>query len=428
MKKINDICQWISIIGFLMVISSIPYGWSAYQRIACIVMLTGYILYLIFNQQWKVWKWTPSKWVYVVMIALWAMIPLRQLFDTTPPTAYYWSQLSCHHWFLFVGVVGLLGATDKIRLWHVALTMLATSLFMLAHCGYMYFGTTEFEGIEPLMRMKLLREAHINSHMVMDLYVNIALILGFAVYRSMPCIWHKILLALAMSLSWLVIWTSDGRIGVFSSLIVISVGVTYLLYVRNKYIGVSIAAILALLSVTAMLQRPRMTHDEVAADPRFVVWDYSVRMAKEKPICGYGLSSLSEQYVENAYTDSAMYAGYVEKIILPIDVFAVQGKTMMTHHPHNAFLMYWLAVGIIGVILLCMLFVTGAMIPVGDNRLFLWLFLLALFLQATTEPIGPHFHPQFIAMMLFAWELCGRHIDRASTCVVQQTYGDGHKE
>ena len=77
---------------------------------------------------------------------------------------------------------------------------------------------------------------------------------------------------------------------------------------------------------------------------------------------------------------------------------------MMTHHPHNAFLMYWLSVGIIGVVLLLALFVLAARLPVGDNRLFLWMFLLALFLQCMTEPIGLHLHPQFIALMLFAWE------------------------
>lgn len=413
MKRLNEIIQWISIIGFLMVISSIPYGWTGYQRISCIVMLTGYFLSLITMKQWKVWRWTSSKWLYVAMIALWAMIPLRQLFDPTPPTAYYWHQLHCHHWFLFVGLVGLAGATDKVRLWHVALAMLATSLFMLAHCGYLYFGTTEFDYCPPMMRLKFLREAHINSHMVIDLYVNTALIFGFAIFRSLPRWWHRALLALAMVLSWGLIWTSDGRIGMLTSLIIVSVGITYLLYKSNKYAGIATAVVLVLLSVIAMLQRPRMEHNELSTDPRFVVWNYSVRMAKEKPICGYGLSSLSEQYVENAYVDSAMYAGFVEKIILPIPEFATQGKTMHTHHPHNAFLMYWLAIGIIGVLLLCALFVTGAMIPVGENRIFLWLFLLALFLQCLTEPIGPHLHPQFIALMLFAWELCAPRANHA---------------
>ena len=55
--------------------------------------------------------------------------------------------------------------------------------------------------------------------------------------------------------------------------------------------------------------------------------------------------------MEEAYTDSAMYAGYIEPIIYGVYDFAEQGKTMHTHHPHNAFLMYWLAVGIIGALL-----------------------------------------------------------------------------
>ena len=405
MKRINEIVQWISVIGFMMVISSIPYGWSAYQRISCIIMLTGYILYLIFNRQWKVWRWTNTKWLYVVMIALWCMLPLRQLFDPTPPTLYYWQQLHTHHWFLFVGIVGLLGATEKVRMWQVTTALLATSLFMLAHCGYMYFGTSEFGDVAPLARMTSLRNTHINSHMVMNLYVNTALIFGFATYRQLSRWWQKGLLLLSMGLSWGVIWISDGRIGMFTSLVIVSAGLTCLLYRRNRYAGIGCALFLVILSLAAMMHRPRMSQADLSAEPRLVVWDYSYRMAKEKPLFGYGPSTLSEKYVEEAYTDSAMYHGWVEPIIYGTPVFAIQGKTMQTHHPHNAFLMYWLEVGIVGVLLLCALFVCGALLPVGKDRFFLWLFLLALFLQAMTEPIGLHFHPQFIALMLFVWEL-----------------------
>ena len=250
--------------------------------------------------------------------------------------------------------------------------------------------------------------------MVIVLYVNTALIFGFAMLRSLTRWWQKVLLILAMILSWCVeVLLPAGRIGMFTSLIIISVGTTYYLYRFNKVAGVVCAALLVAASVLVMMRRPKMTYYDFAAEPRMVVWDYSVRMAKEKPICGYGLSTLSEKYVEEAYADSAMCAGYIEPIIYGFEDFSVQGKTMNTHHPHNAFLMYWLAVGIIGVLLLCALFVTGAMLPMGENRLFLWLFLLALFLQSLTEPIGPHLHPQFIAMMLFAWELCSRPVTRA---------------
>jgi ABC-type multidrug transport system permease subunit len=108
--------------------------------------------------------------------------------------------------------------------------------------------------------------------------------------------------------------------------------------------------------------------------------------------------------VEQAYEDAVMYEGFIQPIIEQDEEFVAQGRTFETHHPHNAFLTYWLAVGIGGVLLLIALFLIAAMLPVGRNRIFLWLFLLALFLQCMTEPIGGHLLPQFIALMLFVWE------------------------
>ena len=98
-----------------------------------------------------------------------------------------------------------------------------------------------------------------------------------------------------------------------------------------------------------------------------------------------------------------MVQGFIEPIIYATPDFSEQGKTMNTHHPHNAFLMYWLAVGIIGALLLAALFVAAACMPVGRDRIYYWLMLLAIFLQCLTEPIGAHLLPQFIAVMLFVW-------------------------
>ena len=119
---------------------------------------------------------------------------------------------------------------------------------------------------------------------------------------------------------------------------------------------------------------------------------------------GYGVSTLSEKYVEEAYQDSVMVHGFIEPIINSSPDFRKQGKTMYTHHPHNAFLLYWLAVGIGGALLLLALLGFATTLPAGEDRIFLWLFLLALFLQCMTEPVGGHLLPEFIALMLFVWE------------------------
>ena len=416
MKRFNDIVQWLTIIGFLMVISAIPFGWSAYQRIGCYILGIGYLVYVFSSCFWKSWRWDPNKWIYVIMLALWAILPIRQLFDDMPPTPYYLHNLHIQEWFLYMGIGGIIGFPDKLRLWHVSATMILTSLFVIAYCLFLFCFTGEYSDTTPLFRFNYLRLMHVNTHMVVNLYFNMALILGFCTMRCWRQWWQKSLWIIAMVVIFASVLLSDGRIGMLTSLIIVIASVIY--YIANKNIrwAVAIGICMALIAGIVGVITPSIRKIDLDSEPRVVAWDFSVRMAEEKPICGYGLSTLSEEYVQRAYQDSAMYFGFVEKAIHPVPAFTMQGMTMDTHHPHNAFLMYWLAYGIVGVLLLLALFVLAAMLPVEKkSRFFLYLFLLALFLQALTEPIGYHFRPQFIAMMLFVWEKTNPSLSQSRT-------------
>ena len=92
---------------------------------------------------------------------------------------------------------------------------------------------------------------------------------------------------------------------------------------------------------------------------------------------------------------------------------------MITHHPHNAFLEYWLENGVFGFFGLIALFVSAACMSFGTKRIYIWTFLLALCIQCMFEPIGDHLQPQFIALMLF----CLQHEVAVSTLAVR-TDGD----
>ena len=145
----------------------------------------------------------------------------------------------------------------------------------------------------------------------------------------------------------------------------------------------------------------RLTIDKIENDPRMVIWDYSIRRIAAHPWLGYGLSSHSVEYVEDAYTDQEMYEGFIVRTIDRHPEFVAQGHTMITHHPHNAFLEYWLENGIFGLLLFISLFVSAACMSFGEKRIYIWTFLLALGIQCLFEPIGDHLQPQFIALMLF---------------------------
>lgn len=413
MKQIKTIVEWIPAVSLLMIISAIPYGWSLYHFIACWLLGISYGVYILVHQQWRSVHWDKTKWMYVVMLALWAMYPIRQLFDTTPPTDFFWSQVHMNEWFLYVGGAGIIGYSDKIRLKHVAYVMLATSVVMLVHCGYLFFGTEQFDYLvdTPLVRFDELRRYHIHSHMVMNLYLNGALIMGFYMLRQDKEWWKRVLIGIGILCALVLIWLSIGRVGKITSILIIAIGMLYILFRINRWAAIGSAVVCVAVGIVFMTQIPAMREKSIQGDPREAVWDYSWRMVKEKPVFGYGLSTLSEVYVERAYQDSVMVQGFIEPIIYTYPEFAKQGKTMNTHHPHNAFLMYWLAVGIGGVLLLMALLGTAACIPLGKDKFYLWLLLLAIFIQCMTEPIGLHLLPQFIAIMLFVWD---QHARRTS--------------
>lgn len=400
----REIVAWLPVLGLLMVLSALPFGWSGYQRIGLFVLGIGYVADYICNKRWQQITWDRGKWIYVVMLMTVAMFFIREWFDPTELTDYAYSQFHLHDWFLYIGVAGLFGFSDKLQLRHVTYVMLATSVVMvLVSMGY-YFFTDECFNVPAFYRFNTLRALHVNSHMVVNLYINTAIILGFSIYRSELSRWRKGLLIAVMLFLWSMIMFSDGRIGQATSLLIMIGCGMYALPRKHWYIGLVPGALFAIAAGLLIAHNPRVSIARATKDPRFAIYDYSWRMIEKKPIEGYGLSTLSIQYPEEAYQDSVMYNGFIVPVISN-PKFAVLGKTMMTHHAHNAFLHYWLAFGIAGPLLLLALFGTAACLPIDKRyRFYLWLFLLAVFIQCLTEPVGQHIKPQFISIMLLVWQ------------------------
>ena len=400
----REIVAWLPVIGFLMVLSAIPFGWSDYQRIGLYVLGAGYFSDYIVNRRWTSLHWERGKSIYVVMLAFVAAFFIREWFDPTPLTSYAKGQFYLHEWYLYGGIAGLLGFSNKLQLKHVAYVMLATSVVMALTCADLYFLTDEHCYLSALHRFNTIRRNHINSHMVMNLYINTAIIFGFSILRSEPNKWRKAVLLVAIFCSWALIMLSDGRVGQATSLLIMVACGIYALPRRKWYIGLAVGALFAIGAGIALANNPRISYADISSDPRFAIYDYSWRMIEKKPVTGYGFSTLSIQYVEEAYQDSVMYNGFIRRL-QSVPEFAQLGKTMKTHHAHNAFLHYWLALGIIGPVLLLALFGTAACLPIDRKyRFYLWLFLLALFIQCLTEPIGQHIKPHFIMYVLLVWQ------------------------
>ena len=62
----RELVAWLPVLGLLMVLSALPFGWSDYQRIGIYVLGIGYVADYSCNQRWKQFSWSRGKWIYVV--------------------------------------------------------------------------------------------------------------------------------------------------------------------------------------------------------------------------------------------------------------------------------------------------------------------------------------------------------------------------
>ncbi|MBQ9523025.1 MAG: O-antigen ligase family protein [Paludibacteraceae bacterium] len=391
----REVFAWLPVAGMLMLISSLPFGWTVYQKVSIFVLGISTGFYYISNEQWKRLSWDKSKWVFVSMLLLYALIPIRQMFDPTPMTDYAWRQLHLSEWWLYVGLAGLVGFTPKLKLRYVAYVMLVTGVLLF-----------------------LMRHEKVHSHMVLNLYVNVGLVFGFLALQEENELWKRIALIAGMVLNWLVVITSLGRVGMITSLIVLSVGILSSLKKNHRYIALIAGALVVAGGIWSVMHNSRFSREAFHFEPRVAIWDYSWRLIKEKPIVGYGISSLEEEFIEGMYQDEGTVSYFIP-VIYNDPKFEQQGKTMLTHHPHNAFLMHWLCFGIAGVAALVLFFVVAAYMPVGRNRIYLCLVLMAILLQAMTEPVGDHLRPQFIAFMLWIIQLTLCSLPQSERSAVQ---------
>lgn len=175
-KHIHTVIAYLPVVGFLLLIASLPFHYDWVQRLSLYILGISYPIDYLYNRRWEGWHWTRDKWVYVVMILLFLLTPLWQLFDSTPPTEYYKWQLHQRSAFVWVSVTGLLGFSPHLHTRHVGVVMLLTGIYMFALTLYGYLSYDL-----PIWDMgvfKYYRAHHINSHMVMNLYMNTALIFG----------------------------------------------------------------------------------------------------------------------------------------------------------------------------------------------------------------------------------------------------------
>ena len=404
MDKLKHICSYLPTIGLLIAIFSLPYHYGALQRTGLYIAGIGFVVDYLVNMRWQVWQWSRDKWIYIVFVLFYLCIPLRQLFDL-PGDWLFANKIETYLSFLIIGVLGFAGGNHTMRLEYVAATMLLSCLSMAGVlCHAMWnIPLTDFASWQA--QLNLQRIAHINSHMVVNVYSNMTLVFCmWTLLRSQCRPWLKWLIGVLMAGVVIGLTISEGRVGQITLVLLVAFAVgAWLVHThRIRWIVPGLVGV-GLLACALWMLNPRYHEYSMQNNARMRIWPVATRMIQEKPLFGWGVSAARQEFVRRGMEDEDFRIYY----LLEFEASSMERHGKVNYqviHPHNAFLETWMEFGVVGVILflLCLL-LPILLLPIGHDRWFVAAGMLVFFVQAMFESMGSEMTPLWIPLLTYLW-------------------------
>lgn len=246
------------------------------------------------------------------------------------------------------------------------------------------------------------RSVSVNSHMVVVLYANVALIFGGYSLVCVPMMaWKRILLAVLEVLTCMSVFLSNGRTGVATTVLIVTALVCYILWQKKRILAVVCAAVCLAIGTFGAMLNPRANVDKAVNDPRNVIWEYSCELLKNHWLFGFGASGYSVEYVQQAYAHQRMKTEFIDGC-LSHPMFLGAEKDCMMIHPHNAFLKIWLQFGILGLLIFVACLVLPIVFADRKRRFFVAIIVAVFSIQSTFEPFGIHISALLYAIVILA--------------------------
>ena len=400
--------SYLPFAGILMLVALLPFPFGWAQRATLYMLAVAYPLDYIVNRRWEGWHWTMQKMVYVAFVAFFALIPIWQLFDPIRTDLFAFT-LDHYAPFLVIGICGLAGMTDKIRLDYTAWVMLGVSTAIVLYL-------TSRVGLEAhswdswVLMFNELRVREVNTHMVVNLYYNLSLIFGaLVIIESRHTGLVKMATALLMLPAIMALLISEGRTGIITLLLVALVLLLY--YTIRDRRWWLLALTMVLIAGAALVGRHNAQAFEkpTVTNPRVYIWKVMTQMIAERPMSGYGVCSAREELIQRGLDDEDFVNHYVAE--LQEDQKYRQNGVVQYEkmHPHNVLLETWTQFGIIGVLLILLCLLLPFFMRLGQTQLYLDLCVSAFVIQACFESLGSNLQPLMLCLPVLLFDYASRH-------------------
>ncbi len=389
--------EWINVLCaiYLTITLILPFN---YQHPALYAYFTSVGLDIIINNRYVNVIWNKTKWTFVAMILFYLCIWIWHPFEESN-LPYFQITTEKRVGLLAMGILGLFtNINPKLKPQHLAIPIMSTGIIILLYILYQidFLSSTfdSFQAYQLAVANYRSQMMHI-SHMNFNLYMNCGFIFGFYGITQSDKLWDKITYSLFMLLSTMIIITSEGRIGIFTSLIILCILAYYYTYKKNKYLFIPFIIISIFITHLIFINNYRAKDFQNNQNPRLYIWNEAIEMIKEKPILGYGISDGRSIFVDKLFENNNLN----NEFLIPwfID-FPDYNKYSL--HAHNIFLESTIEFGIIGFILISCILFLPIILTKGKKQLLIFLFILIFTLQGLTESYGAH-----LSIFILSWFL-----------------------
>lgn len=399
--KIRQAIEFLSTIGFLPLIATLPFFFGKPQLFSLYIAAFFYLLDYFVNRRWSEWSGKNVNLSYLLFIALFFFVLFRALFDN-----YFSSQLSAtidrYLPFLIFGIIGVIGYVKKIRLEYVAWVMQIVSVIIILRVLYeLHKLGIPFIGVEEWLKEYNHYMHHtINSHMVVNMYLNFLLIVSiYVMLHSNISKGLRVITFLGIFPAVWLLLISNGRAGIIGFILSIFVLFTYYLIRKSKWHIFLFIAMYGLIVLGVIGSKDKFYDATMSNNPRLHIWKVCVDMIKERPVWGYGICSARKEFVERGLSSEDFYNNYAWEILSEAEVYKKK-PDFYRMHPHNAFLEVWMQMGLFGVLLLLATLYSLTQLKLKGKQVYLNLCLLNFLIQMLFESFGSHLQPLFLCLMV----------------------------
>ncbi len=347
---ILQILHYANILGFMWIILAWLFH-SVNSRLltygGLYLFFVTWIIEFVVEKRWQCFQLDKRTKYFFVPIIFFALSLLYAPFDTG---THFVRLLEYRYPLVGFSLVGLFGMNNCYSLRLVFNYIIVLSLFSICYVFVKAGGFGIFESFAIAQDMySKVRMEFVNQHMQFDFFLIVALIgIWYLLFRQEgKVIWYKkVLYALSAIIITSTLFFTEGRSGFIAGFGTIGLLSVIEIWRYRRWLGILTSFIMFFVLVAVISQHSRIKGGQMQQEVRLQFWDGTLDLIKHHPILGYGMSRAQDVY----------YTEVVQKRLS--EDYKQHWKTQLWRiDTHNQYLQTILEFGIVGLVLLLMIYI-----------------------------------------------------------------------